>query len=390
MTLFAGTAFAAEEFTPELAETAPSQELYPADVQTITGEGSRQIIKTYILSPEQNPSDIPRAAFTRDGWRYTLTDVTERKIIGTETRTHTETAEINTDSNDLNEIIKLLSPTLEYQSEDGFAGTLTLDLASVTCEPAGYKNSGFTVTATREYPRLSSADTSLIPKTVTENGRTLELSGVEWLSGNTETVDYNEFPQYYTAVAKYTADGYKTVVTGYVTTAEYSGKLVKSVTGDTVYTAYFEGVEVNPPPKPTVPPTPTATAEPSEQSDSVGSSIPLLTGIAALAALLAGGGVFLFLRHNVKVYGVRSGSLVLLAKVRIGKKNPVIDITPLTGKSENNSFRLEIDKLSAKSLNNATIEVVYGSASLKHAIAYEGGAYKIDADFRAGTIKAVY
>jgi hypothetical protein len=34
------------------------------------------------------------------------------------------------------------------------------------------------VTATREYPHLSTNDTSLIPKTITDNGRTLELDNV--------------------------------------------------------------------------------------------------------------------------------------------------------------------------------------------------------------------
>jgi len=144
MLLFCGlTALAAEEGSPDLvqATTPPlinvplppypedmtEAELYPADVQSIFEGGTRQIVKTYILTVEQSPADIPRDGFIRDGWWYELTDITEQRTIGTDTRSFTETVEISTDTKDLNEIIKLLSPTLDYQGEDGYCGLLTLD-----------------------------------------------------------------------------------------------------------------------------------------------------------------------------------------------------------------------------------------------------------------------
>jgi hypothetical protein len=70
---------------------------------------------------------------------------------------------------------------------------------------------------------------------------------VDWKAGNYETVDYEQVPEYYTAVASYTATGYSTKVTGYVTTAEYKGSLAKLSQGKTVYTAYFEGKEIRTP-----------------------------------------------------------------------------------------------------------------------------------------------
>jgi hypothetical protein len=136
---------------------------------------------------------------------------------------------------------------MEYTSVDGFVGILTLDVASIKVETAGTKTSSYTTTITREYPHLSSNDSSLVPKTVEEKGKTYTLAGVDWRVGNTVTVDYDTQPEYYTAVASYTATGTSTTVTGYVTTAVYNGALAKLSQGRTVYTAYFEGKEIRNP-----------------------------------------------------------------------------------------------------------------------------------------------
>jgi hypothetical protein len=398
------TALAAEEGSSDLGQAAPPptiavplppnpedtrEELYPADVQTVIDGAGRQIIKTYALAAGQSPTDIPRDAFDREGWRYSFTDITEKRVTGADVKAHTETVTVNTESKDLNAIIVQLAPTLDYQSEDGYGGILTLDLSTVKCEEAGRKTSSYTVSVTREYPHLSTPDLSLIPKTITENGRTLNLEDVSWEAQNTVNVDYDELPSSYRAVAKYTASASKTVVTGYVTTADYSGEIAKTVTGDTIYTAYFEGKEINP--KPTETPKPTDTPEPTDAisptiTGGVDGSIPIVPiaiGLVVLA-FLGGAGAFFFLRRNVKIY--RDGFRALVAKDRITAKDPVVDLTPLEG----DSFGLVIDRLAAKSLNGVAVEVRHGSSSLKHRIAYEGDAYKIEADFAAGTVQAIY
>jgi len=250
--------------------TAPPEEemavIYPADVQMITEEGTRRIEKTYILANGQSPVDIPRDDIERDGWVFTLTDITERRTSATDTRSHTETVEIETDGNDLNEIVALLLPAMDYHSEDGYSGVLTLELASVSCEPAGYRNSRYTVTATREYPHLSNPDTSLIPKSITDNGRDMVLESVSWQAQSYINVDYVDIPESYCAVATYTVNATRRVVTGYITTASYSGEVTRTTAGDTVYTAYFTGTEI-PPPTPEVhePETSTPTTVPPPQ-----------------------------------------------------------------------------------------------------------------------------
>ena len=57
--------------------TPAAPKFYPTNVtETYTPNGSRMIIKTYELGYDEAPGDIPRDSFDREGWRYTLTDIT--------------------------------------------------------------------------------------------------------------------------------------------------------------------------------------------------------------------------------------------------------------------------------------------------------------------------
>jgi len=255
-----------EEPTPT---APPTIKVYPSDVTDIRDGGGWQIVKTYSLLPDELPEDIPREPFERSGWTFTLTDIIRTETANAETREHIETVTLDTETKELETILPMLSPTMEYRDEDGFVGVLSLDVSSIKVETAGTRTSSYTMSVTREYPHLSSNDTSLVPKTVTDRGTTYTLAGVEWRAGNTVTVDYNALPEYYTAIASYTATGTSTRVTGYTTTAEYTGTLAKLSQGRTIYTAYFLGEEirtplemVTPTPEPESTPTPTETPSP--------------------------------------------------------------------------------------------------------------------------------
>lgn len=313
--------------------------LYPSDVYEFYDETSRQIIKTYELTDKENPAGISRDSFERDGWLYELTDITKKENAYASTREQTETATLETATKDTDSIIKLLAPTMEYKSDDGYIGVLTLDISSISVETAGTKKSSYTMTATREYPHLSSNDTSLVPKTITQNGVTYTLDSVSWQTQGAAAVDYDQIPTSYTANAKYTASGSKTTVTGYVTTASYVGTVSKILTGRTVYTAYFIGQKqrdaapndahgagrddefITEPtaseqsaapsaiPEPSSPPVaenvsgdtpPESTAEPTPapvaDNDSGGSPWTVMLIVFALA--IFGGGAYYFLRKN--------------------------------------------------------------------------------------------
>jgi LPXTG-site transpeptidase (sortase) family protein len=196
-------------------------------------------------------------------------------------REHTETVSVSTSTNDLETVIRLLSPTLEYMSEDGYFGVLGLDVTSIQIESQGTTSSNFTATQTREFPHLSSADTSLVPRTITHSGRTYNLANVEWRTQRSTPIDYREVASTFTAVATYSRVGTRVSTIGYTTTAEYNGQISRIAVGRTEFTAHFIGIpivtpvltapqvtpptETEPPAQPPVPtpePTPAPTPAP--------------------------------------------------------------------------------------------------------------------------------
>lgn len=233
--------------------TPPAPKLYPTDVREILENGVREIVKTYELSSGEKPSDIPRDSFERNGWLYTLSDVVKKESSSADTREYTELVERFSAANDTQAILKLFDASYEFINEDGYMGIMRLDISTLKVETAGTKSSAYAVTATREYPNLSSNDTSFIPKTVTDGGRTLDLSNIQWRTQNSVTIDSDQLPESYTAVVTYTGTAYKTTVTGYTATAEYRGTLSKIITGKTMYTAHFIGTEIEPETVPVIP-----------------------------------------------------------------------------------------------------------------------------------------
>ena len=77
-------------------------------------------------------------------------------------------------------VLALLPQTKEFVTEDGLAGTLTLKLDTVNVEVAGYGSATRSLTATRTYPGLADQDTQYIPKSISDNGRSLTLQTVNW------------------------------------------------------------------------------------------------------------------------------------------------------------------------------------------------------------------
>jgi hypothetical protein len=366
-------ASARESEAPAKPEPATdAQTLYPSDVRGTEENGVRWIIKTYELGEGETPDGIPAAGFEFDGLRYELTDILKKETAAADTREHTETVTVNTETNDMPAIVKLLEPTLDFISEDGYAGTLALDIATIKVERAGTKTAGRTIEATREYPNLSSNDTSLIPKSISDNGRTLTLTKVDWRAENSETVDYAGLPSSYTAIAAYTATVSQIVVTGYVTAAEYKGPITKLIAGRTIYTAYFMG-------------TPLAPESEAVRGHSPifrdGAALPSAAGAATGAGLLGGAAFFFFLRKNVRVHNLKDGKYVAVGKARVTARNPVVNLTPFADKAVSGAFVLVLDALAAKALADKIVTVNYGDRSLQHIVEGGGGEYRFEVDF---------
>ena len=224
------TAMAAEAGDTEPAQGAPPPAvLYPAEVRASEENGMIRLEKVYYLSTRDDPAAIPTGDFDREGRHYTLLDVLKNDLSETDSKDYIEVVTLDSSTKDMAEIIKMLEPEREIATEDGYTGILKPDYTKITVEAAGYKNNSWTVSATRTYPNLSDADASLIPKTITDSGRTLTLAGVDW----------QEAGEFYNAIASYTGTASGRSVTGYTVSVEYSGEVTKTSRDTVIYTAVF-------------------------------------------------------------------------------------------------------------------------------------------------------
>ena len=257
--------------------------LLPVDI--VLNQEAREIRKVYDLPPSTDPSTLPRDPFDRDGCRYDCTDILREVIIGSETQPLTQTETVESEKKDMETLLALLPQEKEVTTEEGFSGTLRLDLDSIKTEPSGYGSKTSPVTASRSYPNLSDADTKYLPKTIEEGGRTLVLQDVQWRTDNTYNADDYEIGDRFTAVCTYGGTKTSSYVKGYTTTADYTGEVYR--TGVTVirYTVIYTGVPIEPP-----------TPEPVEAPKVDVGRLAIIGTLVGLAAMAAGGGItYLFL-----------------------------------------------------------------------------------------------
>ena len=270
------------------ADPASSQPevCYPSAITR--SEDGTELRKLYDLGPEDDPAGIPRSDFEQDVFHYTLTDLLQQELPEYEERAHTETVTLESEKKDMESVLALLPQEREFITEDGFTGTLSLQLDTVQVEVAGYGSSTRQVSTTRSYPNLISQDTQYIPKTVKEDGRTLTLQAINWQTDNTAATDGYAIGDRFTAIATYTGSATSSYVKGYTVTAEYRGTVSKIALNKVRYVAIFEGAPLEP----------LVTVE-SAPAQFNWASILIPFGIVALAG--AGIGTALFIRRRREV-----------------------------------------------------------------------------------------
>ena len=162
------------------AHAAESQSsYYPIDVKEYLEGDSHRISKVYQLSLSDDPSAIPTDDFERDGRLYFLLDMTRQDDIGVDTKPHTQSVTLASNTDDMEQILRRLEAAMEVTTEDGYTGVLQLDHTTVKVTTDGYASKTQALSASRTYPNLSDADLSLIPKTIEEKGKTLTLADVQ-------------------------------------------------------------------------------------------------------------------------------------------------------------------------------------------------------------------
>ena len=268
-----------------ISDVANPESLYPVDI--ILDLDNREIRKVYDLSPSTDPSTLPMAAFERDGLEYSCTDILREVIIGTETQPLTQTEMAESKKKDLETLLSLLPQEREVTTEEGFTGTLRLDLDSIETEVSGYGSSKQAVTATRNYPNLSDADTQYLPKTIEDNGRSLTLSDVQWQTDNTYNADDYEIGDRYTAICTYSGTKAVSYVKGYTTTADYVGDVHRTGVTMIRYTVIFTGKEI-PEPEPVV----------ADEPESEFPVAALIIGGLILVAVAGGCGAYMLVKRR--------------------------------------------------------------------------------------------
>ena len=229
---------------PALAADRSAACYYPVEVESYTAGDFDQprIRKVYQLSRSDDPAGIPTEDFEEYGRTFHLMEMTRKDEIGVDTQPLTKTVTTDSATGDLGEILKQLAPEIEAETEDGYAGVLKLDYNSVQAEVKGYKTSTRNLSASRTYPNLSDADLSLVPKTVTEGGRTLTLADVKW--SDSTNMEGEDVVVRYTATASYTGSVTSRYATGYTVTADYTGEVAKTNCEIVTYTAIFGCTDV--------------------------------------------------------------------------------------------------------------------------------------------------
>lgn len=284
----------------------------PEDVVSENRDGRQLIIKTYTLSPADDPEGLVEEAFELEGYVYHHLETVKDEQAFEDTKAHTETVTVETNSNDLSAILEQLAPTMEY-SKDGYYGTLTLDHTTIRTEAAGYTTKYYTISDTKQFTGLDRNDPSYIPATSVKNGSTLKLSGITWTVTGTSLADDTLVPTSYTATATYTATGSQSVATGYVTTANYSGEVTSEGIQAIRYTVTYLG-------------------SPIGLFSGIGSwwFIAAIAGILLLSILVASV-YFLHFRPNATIYAMNARGVVYkkLGKQRISPRSPRLDLTRL-------------------------------------------------------------
>lgn len=288
----------------------------PEGVITENRDGRQLIIKTYTLSPEEDPAGLIQDPFDLDGFHYEHMETVKEDQSFRDSKQHTETVTLETSTKNLADILAQLPPTKEY-AQDGYAGVLTLDHTTLNTVASGYTSQRYTISDTRQYTDLDRNDPAYVPTTVVKNGTTLSLTNITWSTTGTGLYGDTLLPTSYTATATYSTAGSRQVATGYVTTANYTGEITAEGVQSVRYTVTYLGEPIS---------------NPEPVMEAGFSIFPWVILVVSLLALTGGGiAAFIFLRPNAMIYAMNAKGVAYkrLGAQRVTVRRPRLDFTKL-------------------------------------------------------------
>lgn len=324
---------------------AVTEEPVLKDVQTISDEETRRIIKIYDVPISFDLSSLGEKSFQKNGYIYEKGDVLK---VSENTKQHKKLAsQTMTVSHKTKEIGSLFMPLLDY-SMDGYTGQLKLDTSSIFTEPAGKQSYSYTVTDIREFKSLARNDTYYIPKTAEKNGVSLSLSDVKWTAMGDGK---------YNATASYLGSATGTKVTGYTSTAVYIGEVTKTEVLGATYKVIYEGKAI-PPLAPSMMPW-------------------LMLCIGGILFIVCCSLLFKY-RLNTKVYALLNGRYRVIKRVRLTYLNPIVSLKESTLKVQSEEYIIAIDRFAVRELHGQFVQIFLENGSTIHRrVLNEGNGIKL-------------
>ena len=355
----------------------------PVNIERQSINGSEFVVKTYELPPNSDPATLIEGDFEQDGYIFAHHTTVSEEITATETKSVSEIASVESESKDLEFVLKKF-PTQKPYEQDGYTGNLVLDTGSISTGVASYTTSSRSVSTTQTYPHLTYQDPAAVPQTAVKDGVTLPLTGVSWSVTGTSLAGDSLVPSEYTATATYNKKVSSKVPTGYVSTANYTGEVAKTVITGSKHTVTYIGTAIpSPTPKPTHSPTPMPIIEPELEL------FPWNVLFVFMAVVLAvGGGVLLFLwiksRQGVAVFNLIDEDYLCIGRQQLDMKQPVIDLNEFADVAQSDFYSFVLDKYTTRKLFGRTVSVTSGDITMKHMVKDFKGPYRFNLEIAGG------
>lgn len=224
----------------------PIVELQPIQVKMEMVGDTPYITKVYELD---RTSDLTLMVngFGQDGYIFTRHDIYEQMQADVvDTRQASQSATVEIADNSTAAVLAAADAIISF-SEDGYSGQLQIDANSIHIEEAGRTSYNYRITEVREYANLDRNDANYIPKTITKDGRTLELESIDWQVMGTTNTDGGLVPNNFKATATYAGSATGSQVSGYVATFQYTGLIEKTTQGKCLYSIVYRGEPVEQP-----------------------------------------------------------------------------------------------------------------------------------------------
>lgn len=261
---------------------------------------------------------------------YELNNIERKDNFKTLTKEKEIIEEKVTNTNNLEEVIKLFNDTKDIE-EDSYVGTLTRDNSSLKVEIKDSYQEEYKVYLQKNYDNVLSNELNDIPKLITQNGATYYLVNPVWNVTKTENVSDGEVPVKYDGIMYYEGIKTKTIITSYLATIKYEGVLEKEVPDTTTFTVTYKEVK--------------------EYSN-------IVSAIAGTTGFIFVSGIILLNLKNVKIYNLQNGEYKLVKKLYLNKdKKLFINITPT--KKEDRIYKILLSKTLYKAVKGKNIKIKY-------------------------------